>query len=83
MMLKKYLPIKIFSIKFAYGWWWGRYFLFLGKHSTDFAIIPMSAHYNYCTYENGKAIDDGDIYSWSTDRQLEKWEDRICNNTKY
>lgn len=33
--MKKYFPIKIFSIKYAYGWWWGSYFFFFGKHSTN------------------------------------------------
>ena len=52
--MKKYLPIKIFSINFAYGWWWGGYFFFF----TPFAIIPMWLHRQDCTYENGKAIDE-------------------------
>lgn len=72
---KKYCPVRIFSIRLSYGWWWGRYFYFFGKHSTDFAIIPMSLHFSYCTYEHGMAIMDGDTLSWSKSRQREKKED--------
>lgn len=72
--MKKYFPIKIFSIYFAYGWWWGKYFFFFGKHSTAFGIIPMYFHLHYCTYMNGKAIEHGDTLSWSPSRQREKNE---------
>lgn len=72
--MKKYFPIRIFSIRFGYGWWWGTYFFFFGKHATAFAIMPMSAHHGSCTYENGKAIEDGDTLSWSPERQAEKEE---------
>lgn len=74
--MKKYLPIRIFSIKYAYGWWWGKYFFFFGKHSTAFAIIPMCNHLHQCEYMNGKAIEDGDTLSWSPERQREKQEKR-------
>ena len=73
--MKKYLPIRIFSIRFGYGWWWGSYFFFFGKKSTEFAIMPMSSHYNSCTYENSKRIEDGTIASWSDERQRQKQED--------
>ena len=73
--MKKYLPIKIFSIKYAYGWWWGSYFLFFGKHSTAFAILPMCNHLHQCEYMNGKAIENGAIHSWHPDRQREKSEE--------
>lgn len=77
----KFLPIRIFSIKFGYGWWWGSYFFFFGKKSTAFAIMPMYTHSHLCTYENGKGIGYGDTYSWDDDRQAEKEEDkeRKCN----
>lgn len=74
--MKKYFPIKIFSTHFAYGWWWGKYFFFIGKHSTAFAIMPMSFHHHQCEYMNGKAIEDGDTLSWSPERQQEKQEQR-------
>ncbi len=74
--MEKYLPIKIFSTKYAYGWWWGSYFFFFGKHSTAFAILPMSSHLHQCEYMNGKAIEDGAIHSWSPERQREKNEQR-------
>lgn len=70
--MKKYIPIKIFSIKFGYGWWWGKYFFFFGKHATAFAILPMCNHLHQCEYMNGKAIEDGDTLSWSESRQIEK-----------
>lgn len=72
---RKYIPIRIFSIRFGYGWWWGSYFFFLGKHSTTFAIMPMSFHYNSCTFKNGLAIKDGDIDSWSPQVQRDKIQD--------
>lgn len=50
--MKKYRPIRIFSIRFGYGWWWGKYFFFIGKHSTAFAIMPMSFHHRQCEYMN-------------------------------
>ena len=73
--MKKYFPIRIFSIKFGYGWWWGSYFFFFGKHSTAFAILPMCSHLHSCTYKNGKGIEDGVIHSWHPERQKEKEED--------
>lgn len=76
MKVKKYLPIRIFSFHYAYGWWLGKYFFFFGKHSTAFAIIPSCRHYGLCTYEHGKAIDVGDTCSWSDERQREKQEDK-------
>lgn len=77
--MRKYLPIRIFSIRFGYGWWLGKYFFFIGKHATEFAIMPMSSHFHQCTYENGKGIEDGDIMSWSKERQQEKEEDKKSN----
>ena len=72
--MKKYFPIRIFSIRFGYGWWWGSYFFFFGNKSTDFAILPMSSHYKSCTYQNGKGIENGTIASWSAARQRDKQE---------
>ena len=73
--MKKYLPIRIFSVKFGYGWWWGSYFFFIGKKSTAFAIVPMCSHYLYSTYKNGKSIEDGGTCSWSVVGQMEKIKD--------
>lgn len=69
---KRYLPIKIFSIYLSYGWWWGKYFFFFKR----FAIIPCWLHLHNCTYEHGKAIENGDTFSWSKSRQIEKEEDK-------
>jgi hypothetical protein len=72
--MRKYFPIKIFSVNYAYGWWWGSCFFFFGKRSTAFAILPMCDHLHQCVYMNGKAIEDGATHSWDTDRQREKGE---------
>jgi hypothetical protein len=72
--MKKYLPIKIFSIRLGYGWWWGTHFFFFKKKA--FTIIPCWLHLGDCTYENGKAIENGDTCSWSVRRQREKEEDK-------
>ena len=71
--LKRYLPIRIFSINLGYGWWWGGHFFFF---KLAFAIIPMWMHLKNCTYEHGKALDRGDVKSWSLNRQREKEEDK-------
>lgn len=75
-LIRKFLPIRVFSIKFGYGWWLGKYFFFIGKHATAFAILPMYAHLHQCTYENGKGIENGMCHSWSDERQREKQEDK-------
>ena len=80
--MRKYLPIRIFSIKFGYGWWLGKYFFFIGKHATSFAILPMCVHLEQCTYEHGKGIEDGDTLSWSDERQREKREDIVNYDTE-
>lgn len=71
--MKKYLPIKIFSMHLGYGWWWGSHFFFFKRWA--FAIMPIWLHLNNCTYQHGKAIKDGDMYSWSPERQREDQED--------
>ena len=80
--LRKYLPIRIFSIKFAYGWWFGKYFFFFGKHSTCFGILPMYFHHSSCTYANGTGIEDGECFSWSDSRQKEYREDKERRNPR-
>ena len=80
--MKRYLPIRIFSIRFGYGWWWGTHFFFFGKHSTAFAILPMSSHLRSCTYKNGAAIEDGKINSWDPERQREMKEDAERKHVK-
>lgn len=80
--MRKYLPIRIFSIKFGYGWWLGKYFFFAGRHATAFAIMPMYTHLQFCTYENGKGIEHGECYSWSNERQMEMLEDKARKETE-
>ena len=71
--MKKYFPIRIFSIRLGYGWWWGKYFFFFKKKA--FAIMPCWLHLHDCTYYHGKGIEDGDTCSWSKSRQHENIED--------
>lgn len=71
--MRKYFPIKIFSIRLGYGWWWGTHFYFFKKKA--FAIIPCWLHLHDCTYLHGKGIEHGDTASWSDSRQHEKDED--------
>lgn len=67
--MKRFLPIKIFSIKYGYGWWFGNYFFF---NRTSFAIVPCWADLGNCEYaKNGKAIEHGDSHSW--DRYSEQF----------
>ena len=50
----------------------GVIFFFIGKHSTVFAIVPMSREHHSAIYANsGNIIDDGDTLSWSESRQKE------------
>lgn len=71
--MKKYKPIRIHHIFYGYGYWWGNYFFFIGKHSTCFAIVPMYRECLGATYaKNGHIIGHGDALSWSESRQWEK-----------
>ena len=72
--MKKYLPIKIFSIRLGYGWWWGSHFYFFNNGA--FTIIPYWFHFQDCTYEHGKGIENGATHSWHPERQREKEEDK-------
>ena len=70
--MKKYKPIRIHHLYYGYGYWLGSYFFFIGKHSTVFAIVPMSREHNGAIYaNNGNIIDNGDTLSWSESRQKE------------
>ena len=70
--MKKYKPITIHHLYYGYGYWWGSYFFFIGKHSTAFAIVPMCREHQYAIYaNNGNIIDNGDTLSWSKSRQKE------------
>ena len=70
--MSKYKPIKIFHIYYGYGYWWGRYFFFIGKHSVQFAIVLMAMEHLKAIYaNNGHNIWHGDVLSWSESRQHE------------
>lgn len=74
--MKKFLPIKIHHIFYGYGYWWWDYFLFIGKHSTCFAVVPMCRECTNAIYGlNGKIIGHGDTLSWSESRQRELMEE--------
>ena len=68
--IRKYLPIRVFSDYFAYGYWWGKYCFFFGKKSTCFGIVPLDYVANRLTYaSNYKLVGNGDCASWSEERQ--------------
>lgn len=74
MKISKYKPIRIFSIRYGYGWWWKEHFFFVGKGSVCFAIIPMWSmckDVEYVFDKGGIIIGDGDTLSWSESRQKE------------
>ena len=70
--MKKYKPIRIHHLYYGYGYWWGSYFFFIGKHSTVFSIMPMYIECHRAVYaNNGHIIGNGDTLSWSESRQKE------------
>lgn len=76
-LFRKFKPIKVFSIQFAYGYWWGKRVYFIGKHCTTFAIIPIFFICKDCIYDsNGNIVGHGDTDSWSEQRQMENRERR-------
>ena len=71
--IKRYLPIKVFSTYFGFGYWWGDKVYFIQKKSTCFAIVPISYICASLTYEsNFRIVGHGDAKSWSKDRQWER-----------
>ncbi|MBQ8709386.1 MAG: hypothetical protein IJ550_02225 [Bacteroidaceae bacterium] len=80
--LKRYKPIKVFSIYFGYGWWLGKRVYFVGKHSTAFAILPLAYICKDIEYaSNGRIVGSGDTASWSKARQNENDEIRCYRET--
>lgn len=74
MKISKFKPIRIFSIRYGYGWWWKDYFYFVGKGSVAFAIVPMCMYamdVEYVFDKGGVIIGNGDTCSWSESRQKE------------
>lgn len=51
-IMKRFKPIRIFSVDYGYGWWFGRHFFFFHP----FVVIPMYSHHFRCSYEDGKEI---------------------------
>lgn len=73
--LKLYKPIKVHHLKFGFGWWFGKRVYFISKHSTTFAIVPLSFICTDSIYaSNGNIIGHGDCDSWSEIRQKENNE---------
>ncbi len=72
--MKRFLPIRVFSTYFAYGYWWGEKVYFIPHKATCFAVIPVSYICSSLTYEtNNMIVGHGDAKSWSKDRQ---WQNR-------
>ena len=57
--MKRFLPIKIHSIDFGIGWWWGSKLFF--KHGV---VIPSWYHYRRCQKLSGLAIELEYPQSW-------------------
>jgi hypothetical protein len=75
--MRRYKPIKIHDNRFGYGYWWGKYCFFVGKHSACFAIVPIWDTLGHSIYaSNCKIIKHGDSESWSPERQKEYREDK-------
>ena len=60
--MRRYKPIKIFSVHFGPGWWWGKHLWFF---KICFAIVPMSFHVKWVDMPR-EWYDDitQEIYSW-------------------
>lgn len=60
--IRRYKPIKVFSIHFGSGWWCGKHLWFF---KTSFAVIPMSFHVKYTDMPSEwYDMVDQEIYSW-------------------
>lgn len=76
--MKRYLPIRVHSDYFGYGYWWGDKCYFFGKKSTCFAIMPLSYIADrLCYASNYKLVGNGDCDSWSEERQ---WQAKKKDN---
>lgn len=62
--LKKYLPIKVHSIHYGYGWWFGDKVIFFEKHWIPFNIMHICFELKHLGFANGKSIDEGLTHSW-------------------
>lgn len=59
--MRRFLPIRIHSICYGYGWWWGSKFYFF----SPLYVIAMHWERRNATYaRNGKEISHGRIKSW-------------------
>ena len=71
--LKRFLPIKVHSIKFGYGWWFGDKLFFFEKHWMPVNIMPICVEINNLIFDaNLKTIGHGDTNSW--DRYYEQFK---------
>ena len=60
--VRRLKPIKVFSIQFGPGWWWGKHLWFF---KTAFAIVPMSFHVKYTDMPHEwYGMIEQEIYSW-------------------
>jgi len=59
--IKKYKPLKVFSIKYGYGYWFGEKVYFF---DLVFAIVPSYFLIGDITWASGKDIKHGRSKSW-------------------
>lgn len=68
--MRKYKPIKVFSLHFGEGWWWGKYLWFFNTRHPKFwqqcfAIVPMSRHVRWTDMpEEWHKMIRQEEYSW-------------------
>lgn len=71
--LKRFLPIKVHSIKFGYGWWFGDKLFFFEKHWMPVNIMTIATEIpNLVFAVNLKTIGHGDAKS--CDRYYEQFK---------
>lgn len=73
--MKRFLPIRIHHIYYAYGWWWGKKFYFLNKEDGIIIVDMPRECLNAIYANNGNTIGHGTTHSWSETRQKENYED--------
>lgn len=64
--LKRFLPIKVHSIKFGYGWWFSDKLFFFEKHWMPVNIVPICFDIKHLVFDsNLKTIGHGNAKSWN------------------
>ena len=65
MEIKKYLPIRIHSIDYGIGYWWGKRMFF-----SELVIVPVCKHYHRTQTLEGKAIEPRYVRSWDDNNYI-------------